>query len=276
MRRAGVVRTIGMDTSLLGKHAVVCGSTAGIGRAAAIALATLGAGVTLIARNADKLRAACESLPRPRGDRQHHHWIAADFTDTASVRAAAETLMREDARAVHVLVNNTGGPPPGRAIDADPAAYLAAFSAHLVSAQILARAFAPGMIAARYGRIINVISTSVKAPIPDLGVSNTVRGAMASWAKTLAGELGPSGITVNNVLPGFTRTERLEALLTSRAAASGRDRAAVAADLMASIPAGRFAEADEIASAIAFLASPAAGYINGINLPVDGGRLPTL
>lgn len=263
-----------MNTSLVGMNALVCGSTAGIGKAAAIELAGLGAQVTLLARSPEKLRATIDELPRV-GAAQHH-WAAADFAHLEGVRAAADDLVSQQGRTFHILVNNTGGPPGGAAIDADIKAYLSAFESHLLCNQVLAQALAPGMKTARYGRIVNVISTSVKAPIPNLGVSNTIRGAVASWAKTLASELGPFGITVNNVLPGYTETERLSSLLTSKAAKSGRNVDAEAAEMKASIPAGRFGRAEEIAAAIAFLASPAAAYINGINLPVDGGRLPTL
>lgn len=121
-----------------------------------------------------------------------------------------------------------------------------------------------------------MVSTSVKEPIPNLGVSNAIRGAVASWAKTLSRELGADGITVNNVLPGYTRTGRLQQILADRSAASGKDEAAVAAGMLATVPAGRFADPAEIAAAIAFLASPAAGYVNGVSLAVDGGRMQSI
>jgi 3-oxoacyl-[acyl-carrier protein] reductase len=178
--------------------------------------------------------------------------------------------------ALHILVNNTAGPPGGPAHAADPEAYLAVFRQHLVAGQVLVQAVLPGMRAARWGRIVNIISTSVKEPIANLGVSNTVRGAVAAWAKTLAGELGPDGITVNNVLPGYTRTQRLEQILAERAAATGKPPQAIADAMLATVPAGRFAEAAEIAAAVAFLCSPEAGYVNGVNLPVDGGRTRSL
>ena len=262
----------GMDLSLVGKRAVVCGSTAGLGKAAAVELALLGATVTLVARDDVKLAAAVGELPAAEG--QAHGFVRADFSSVPSVETAALGLERSGP--YHILVNNTGGPPGGAAIDAEPAAYLAAFNAHLVANQLLTRAVVAGMKSAGYGRIINIISTSVKAPIPNLGVSNTIRGAVASWAKTLASELGPFGITVNNVLPGYTKTERLDSLVKGRAAKAGKDERAVEAELIATIPAGRFGHAEELGAAVAFLASPAAGYINGINLPVDGGRLPAL
>lgn len=263
-----------MDLDLSNRRAVVCGSTAGLGRAAAVELALLGASITLVARNPDKLAATLAELPRPRpAQQQQHRCIAADLADPASVRRAAGELADDPA---HILINNTGGPPGGTAIDAAPDAYLAAFTAHLIAAQILTQALVPHMRVARFGRIVNIISTSVKAPIPNLGVSNTIRAAVAGWAKTLAAELGPDGITVNNVLPGYTRTDRLSSLVTARAAKAGTSEQKIESDLIATIPAGRFGEAHELGAAVAFLCSPAAGYINGVNLPVDGGRLPTL
>lgn len=262
-----------MDLSLTGKRAVVCGSTQGIGRAAAVELALLGAEITLVARNSDKLRLAAGELPCAAGVR--HHWIAADFASASAVQEGVRTL-KERGGDYHILVNNTGGPPGGTAIDAQPQAFLDAFAAHLIASQLLTQAVVPGMKAAGYGRIINIISTSVKAPIANLGVSNTIRGAVASWAKTIATELAPFGITVNNVLPGYTETERLASLVSTRAAKGGVSQEQVQKELIATIPAGRFGKAEELGAVVAFLASPAAGYVNGINLPVDGGRLPTL
>lgn len=264
-----------MNVSLQGKRAVVCGSTAGIGRACAFALAELGAEVTLIARSGAKLQSVMGELPKPTGVDEPHMFIEADFSDYDSVAAAADVL-RHDPHPHHILINNTGGPPGGTAIDAKPDEFLAAFGAHLIASQLLTQAVVPGMKAAKYGRIVNIISTSVKAPIPNLGVSNTIRGAMAQWAKTLAAELGPHGITVNNVLPGYTATERLTSLVSARAEKQGVSVDAAERELIATIPAGRFGLPEEIASAAAFLASPAAGYINGVNLPVDGGRLQGL
>lgn len=264
-----------MNLSLTGRRAVVCGSSQGIGHAAAVELAALGASVTLIARSAEKLAAVAAALPNAHG--QTHDVLVADFADPASVRRVADTLAERSSSApAHILINNTGGPPGGTAIDAAPEAYLAAFTAHVIAAQLLTQAVVPGMKQARFGRIVNIISTSVKAPIPNLGVSNTIRGAVASWAKTLATELGPFGITVNNVLPGFTVTERLKSLVSTRASKANTTEDAVARELIATIPAGRFGEPEELGAAIAFLCSPAAAYINGINLPVDGGRLPSL
>ncbi len=262
-----------MNLDLTGKRALVCGSTQGIGRAAANLFATLGADVTLLARNVEKLKSVSAELPRTGS--QAHHWVAADFADPASVREAVRTEIKLE-KPFHILINNTGGPAPGAALDATPEQYVAGFTAHLLCNQLLVQALVPGMKQAKYGRIINIISTSVKQPIAGLGVSNTIRGAVASWAKTLAGELGPFGITVNNVLPGFTSTERLAALITNKAGKQNVSEKQVAEEMIATIPAGRFASPTEVAAAIAFLASPLASYVNGINLPVDGGRLGTL
>jgi 3-oxoacyl-[acyl-carrier protein] reductase len=175
-----------------------------------------------------------------------------------------------------ILINNTGGPPGGPIAAARPEEFLAAFTAHLLCNQLLAQALLPEMKAARFGRIVNIISTSVKTPIPNLGVSNTIRGAVASWAKTLAAEVAPHGVTVNNVLPGFTDTERLSSLVATRAQKGNTTADAVQKEMLATIPAARFGKSEEVGAAIAFLCTPAAAYINGINLPVDGGRLPTL
>ncbi len=262
-----------MDLNLSGRHALVCGASEGIGRAAAHELALLGADVTVLARRADALAEVAAALPIV-ADGQKHGWRAADLADHAALRATVDDLLA--ASPVHILVNNTGGPPGGRAIDADATAYLDAFQRHLLANQALAQRVLPGMRAAGWGRIVNVVSTSVREPIPNLGVSNTIRGAVAAWAKTLSRELGGDGITVNNVLPGYTRTRRLEQILRDRSAATGKDEADVAAGMLASVPAGRFADAAEVAAAIAFLASPAAGYISGVSLAVDGGRMQSI
>lgn len=257
-----------MDISLSGKHAMVCGASAGIGRATAGLLAELGASVCLVARSADKLQEVLAELPA--GPGVQHDWIAQDFDQPEALADAVATKAAE--HPAQILINNTGGPPAGRAIDADPDAYLRGFRQHLLCGQLLVQALLPGMHDAGYGRIINIISTSVKIPIPGLGVSNTIRGAVASWAKTLANELGPDGITVNNVLPGFTWTGRLQSLIQSKADEAGVDFDTMAARMRGSVPLQRFADPRETAQAIAFLAAPAAGYISGINLPVDGGR----
>ena len=258
-----------MNLDLTGKRALVCGSSQGIGRAVAHELAALGAHVVLLARNPDTLRQVRDTLPRSEG--QTHDFLAVDFEQPGKLRDEVQALVASGA-AVHILVNNTGGPPGGPVFEARPEEFVQAFSNHLICNQILAQAVVPGMKTAQYGRIVNIISTSVKQPIPGLGVSNTVRGAVANWAKTLAEELAPFGITVNNVLPGATKTGRLQALIESRARKTGAEVEAVSREMLNQIPAGRFAEPEEVANAVAFLASPAAAYITGINLPVDGGR----
>lgn len=261
-----------MALSLFNKHALVCGASEGIGQATAIALAELGAHVTVLARRQEKLDAVCAALPCPA--QQSHGTLLVDVSKADTLRAKIEALAQK--QPIHILINNTAGPPGGAAYNADPSVYLAVFQQHLIANQILLQAVLPGMRAAAWGRIVNVISTSVKEPIAHLGVSNTIRGAVASWAKTLASELGGFGITVNNVLPGYTRTQRLQQILQERAVTTGKTESEIAQMMLATVPAGRFAEAAEIAAAIAFLCSPQAGYINGINLPVDGGRTRSL
>lgn len=257
-----------METGLTGLNALVCGSTQGIGKATALALAAEGATVTLLARDPIKLQAVRDELGTG------HHLLVADMTD---IDGLARTIAGHVAHTpVDILVNNTGGPAPGPAHEADVVAFEAAFRQHLLSFQTLVRAVVPGMKERHHGRIINVISTSVKQPLPNLGVSNTIRGAVANWGKTLSNELGPFGITVNNVLPGATETERLAAIIRNKAQKTGSSEAAVIAEMVHEIPARRFAKPEEIAAAIAFLCGPSGAYINGINLPVDGGRTGNL
>ncbi len=262
-----------MNLDLTGKTAIVCGSTQGLGYASAMELAELGATVVLMARNEDKLRTVLERLDQQKG--QQHQYLVADFADSDTV-AAAITGFVQAGHTAEILVNNTGGPAGGPALTANTAAFTAAFGSHLLCNHILVQALVPGMQAAGYGRIVNIISTSVKQPIPGLGVSNTIRGAVASWAKTLATELGPYGITVNNVLPGFTKTARYDSLMQGRAGSEGKSIDEVEAEVAATIPARRVGLPEEFGAAVAFLCSPAAAYINGINLPVDGGRLGCL
>lgn len=261
-----------MDISLNGRHALVCGSTQGIGRAVANELALLGARVTLLARDAERLREV--GLELDGGVERGHGMVVADMADTDGLGDAVEKLAA--IAPVDILVNNTGGPAPGPAHLATPEAFAAAFRLHLLSYQTLVRALVPGMKANGHGRIINVISTSVKQPLPNLGVSNTIRGAVANWAKTLANELGPHGITVNNVLPGATNTDRLAAIIRNKAQQQGISEEEAAAHMMDEVPLRRFARPQEIAAAVAFLAGPSGAYINGINLPVDGGRTACL
>jgi 3-oxoacyl-[acyl-carrier protein] reductase len=262
-----------LNLDLSGKRALVGGASQGIGAATARALAELGASVTLVARSEDKLKTVLTALATDH--HQQHDFFCADFEQPAALDSTLKVWLKQHPP-VHILINNSGGPPGGPAHAAKLDEYQQAFSRLLLSGQTLVQALWPGMKAAGYGRIINVISTSVKEPIKGLGVSNTIRWAVAGWSKTLANELGPHGITVNNVLPGFTHTGRIASLFKARAEKEQRSIAEIEADARALIPLGRLAEPEEIAAAIAFLASPAASYINGINLPVDGGRIQSL
>jgi 3-oxoacyl-[acyl-carrier protein] reductase len=260
-----------MELSLAGRRAVVCGASRGIGRAIATVLADMGAQLVLVARDAAALQQVAAKLP---GGVEVHSVRPVDFLDTTAVEETFGAIAAEGP--VHVLVNNTGGPAAGTVFDARTEEFENGFRQHVVAAQVAVRALAPGMRKAGYGRIINIISTSVKEPIPGLGVSNTIRGAMAAWAKTLSRELAPQGITVNNVLPGFTSTERLDYLFRQRAEKTGGKVDEIEHAALAQVPAGRFARPEEIAWAVGFLAAPQAAYISGVSIQVDGGRMASL
>jgi 3-oxoacyl-[acyl-carrier protein] reductase len=262
-----------MQLDLTARHALVCGASQGIGRATAIELALLGADVTLLARHDDVLKALAGELPRTH-DGQRHDWRSVDMHDTAGLKSTIDALV--ETRPVHVLINNTGGPPGGPARAAQLAQFESAFRQHLLAGQTLLQTVLPGMRTSGYGRLVNVISTSVKEPIAGLGVSNTIRAAVAGWAKTLAGELAADGITVNNVLPGYTRTNRLDSLLAAQSKSSGRSEHDIAQSMLTTVPAGRFGEASEVAAVIAFLCTPAAAYVNGVSIAIDGGRTRSL
>ena len=257
-----------MNLSLEGKNAIVCGSTKGIGLAIAEELAFLGACCTLVARNEEALQKAIQHLDIAL--RQKHAYLVADFSKPDTVSNAITAHVKKNT--VHILINNTGGPPPGPVTEATEEAFLNAFNQHLICNQILAKAVIPSMKKEKYGRIINVISTSVKIPIRNLGVSNTIRGAVASWAKTMANELGQFNITVNNILPGFTSTKRLAVLIENMAKGGNTLVDIIEKNMMEEVPMKRFADPSEIAAVAAFLASPAASYVNGASIPVDGGR----
>lgn len=259
--------------SLTGKRAIACGSTQGIGRACALQFARLGAEVTLIARDETALAKVLRELDISAG--QSHRFICADFSDPDALADKVARHLQETGPA-HILLNNSGGPPHGPIIEAKSADFLQAFSRHVICNQLLVQAVLSGMKQESYGRIINIISLSVKEPIPGLGVSNTTRWAVAAWAKTTAGEVARFGITVNNLLPGYTATARLEELIRAKANSADQSEDAVRQEMIARVPMGRLGSPDEIAAAAGFLASPAASYITGINLPVDGGRTASL
>jgi 3-oxoacyl-[acyl-carrier protein] reductase len=247
------------NNDLSGHSALVCGGSQGIGLAAARALAARGASVTVVSRSAP-----------PPEDR--FAFLRADLEQIETLIPNLEAQLGAPP-AFQILINNSGGPPPGPVLDATVGQFLTAFRQQLLAAHLLVQWLLPAMKAGGHGRIINVVSTSVREPIEGLGVSNTIRGAVASWSKTLSREVGPFGVTVNNVLPGATRTARLESVVKRKAAASGRPQAEIEAQMRAEIPLGRFAQPDEVGAVIAFLASPAAGYVSGVSMPVDGGRL---
>lgn len=252
---------------------LVCGSTQGIGKATAVKLAEIGFNIVLMARNENKLKETLLELPCHK--EQTHEYLAADFNNPIELKSVIDNYLASG-NFINILINNTGGPKGGPIIKADISEFINTFNQHLICNHILVQAIYPGMIESGYGRIINVISTSVKQPLPNLGVSNTIRGAVASWSKTLANELGQYGITVNNVLPGATNTTRLQGIAEAKSANTGESISDIFDEMASESPMRRIAQPEEIAAAIAFLASPEASYINGINLPVDGGRTKCL
>ncbi|MET0634744.1 MAG: SDR family oxidoreductase [Chitinophagaceae bacterium] len=256
-----------MNISLKGYRALVCGSTQGLGKAVAIEFAQAGAEVVLFARNEEALRKTLAELATPAD--QQHRYLVADFAEPEQVLQVVSKLATEST--VHIVVNNTSGPNPGPVTDADPVSFTKAFNQHIVNYQQIAQQLIPGMKQAGYGRIINIVSTSVKIPIANLGVSNTIRAATAGWSKTLSLEVAKDGITVNNVLPGYTQTGRLDYIIAANAGKQQVSVKEMAERMKAQIPARRFGKPEELAAMVAFLASPAASYVNGTNIPVDGG-----
>lgn len=256
-----------IELSLQGRWALVGGASQGIGEAAAKALAEQGARVVLMSRRAEALERVRKTLPQA----ESHRVLALDLENVEEIPSHLNSLLAE-CGPITIWINNTGGPKAGPLIEATSQDLERAFRGHVMASQEILRALLPGMKSARFGRIINVLSTSVKIPIPNLGVSNTMRAAMAAWSKTLSQELGPFGITVNNILPGFTETPRLESLAVGAAQKSARSESEVKKEWAEQVPLKRLGDPAETAQAIAFLASPAAGYISGVQLPVDGGR----
>ncbi|MES2617431.1 MAG: SDR family oxidoreductase [Bacteroidota bacterium] len=261
-----------MIIDLKNKTALVCGSTQGIGKAIALELAASGASVILLARNEEKLKTVVQELDSSQGNQ--HHYFVADFDKTDDVATVAAKITAQ--YSIDILINNTGGPAAGKAIDAATGGFIAAFNTHLINNHQLVQAVVPGMKAKGFGRIINIISTSVKVPLHNLGVSNTIRGAVGNWSKTLATELAGAGITVNNILPGATETERLSTIISNKSSKLAVDNAVIEKEMLAEIPMGRFGKPSEIAYAATFLASDLAAYITGTNVVVDGGRTPCL
>ncbi len=238
---------------LEGKRALVCGGTSGIGKATVASLKENGAEVVILSRSASG-----------------ENTISCDLEDLDTLTILVNKEIEGNGN-FEILINNSGGPPSGPLIDATPADFEKAFLRHVLASQTLVQLVLPGMKASQYGRIINIISTSVKEPIPGLGVSNTIRGAMASWSKTLSKELPPS-VTINNVLPGFTNTGRLTELKETLSKQKGISQEEVEMAWLSTVPEGRLAEPSELGKVVAFLSSPAASFVRGTSIPVDGGR----
>ncbi|TKK71721.1 SDR family oxidoreductase [Ilyomonas limi] len=258
-----------MNLDLTNKTALVCGASQGLGLACATELALLGANVIAVSRSEEKLQTIVSNFDTSKG--QQHSYLAMDLSNPDAVKEKVNAFIAEG-NVIHILINNAGGPPSAPMIDTDAAEIEKAFRTHVISSHVLAQAVVPGMKNAGFGRIVNIVSTSVKQPINGLGISNLVRAAVANWAKTLANEISRFEITVNNVLPGYTNTDRLNYLFSKQAKEQSVAKEDILQKNESAIPAGRIGEPAEFGAAVAFLCSPAAAYINGINLPVDGGR----
>ncbi|CAN5801970.1 SDR family oxidoreductase [soil metagenome] len=256
-----------MDLGLTGKVALVAGSSRGLGRAIAEELAAEGASLVLCARREDSLQEAHRAIEE-RGGRVVA--VAADLAEPAQVERVVEAGMREFGR-IDILVTNAGGPPAGPFEQHSPEAWDRAVQLTLGSVLNLTRAVLPGMKERRWGRILNVTSIAVKQPVEGLILSNSVRAAVTGFARTVANEIAPWGITVNNVLPGYTRTERLDELAAANSKAKGISQEEARAAWEDQIPMGRLGEPREFAALVAFLASERASYITGTSITVDGG-----
>jgi len=259
-----------MNIDLSHKTVLINGASQGIGKACAIELASLNANVIIVARNEENLK---QTLSELKGMGKHSY-IVADVEKLEDLENKIREYLKNNT--VNILINNSGGPPAGPISTAKAEEFTKAFSNHLLCNHLLAGLVIPGMKESKYGRIINIISTSVKIPLKGLGVSNTIRAAVANWSKTLSNELAPFGITVNNVLPGATLTGRLSSIIENKAQKTAHSVDAVTEEMINEIPMQRFAEPSEIAAAVAFFASPAASYVTGTNMPVDGGRTGSL
>ena len=257
-----------MDFGLSGRVALVAAASKGIGYASARELAREGARVFLCSRDEERARSAAQKIGGETG--AECTGVRADVTDEGDARALVE-LAREQAGRVDILVTNAGGPPAATFESADLEMYRRAFELNALSAVRLAQLVVPAMREARWGRVINITSISVKQPIDGLLLSNTVRAGLTGWAKTLSTEVAADNVTVNNVAPGYTLTERQDELAATRAGTSGKTKEEMIEMWASQVPMRRLASAEEIAAAVAFLASERASYITGVTLQVDGG-----
>jgi 3-oxoacyl-[acyl-carrier protein] reductase len=262
-----------MDLGLKDRVALVAAASRGIGYAAALELAREGARVFLCSRQERHASEAAEKIHQETG--ADVAGIAADVTSDADVEAFVR-LAQERAGRVDVCVTNAGGPPSTVFADTDLEMFRSAFELNALSAIRLARLVVPGMRERKWGRIINVTSISVKQPVDGLLLSNTVRAGLTGWAKTVSNEVAADGVTVNNVAPGYTLTERQDELAEARSKATGKSKQETIASWAEQTPIRRMAKAEEIAAAIAFLASERASYITGVTLQVDGGWIRSL
>jgi len=261
-----------MELDLKNKTAIVCGGTQGIGLGIAKEFSNLGIKLIIIARDKKKLESCIKTLNDP----SKHSYICVDFSNTLGFESKLREYFKKHKPKVDILVNNTGGPKGGLIQDAKLEEFSVAFNMHVICNQILTNLVLPNMKKSKFGRIINIISTSVKIPINGLGVSNTIRGAVANWSKTLANEVGKYNITVNNILPGFTNTPRLSSLVENMSKKQKKPVAEIKKNIINSVPLQRLGTVEDIAYITSFLASPKASYISGTNIPVDGGRTGSL